>query len=429
MLNWISKKLARPWQEIAAEQQKIRDSAIPKEWLLKTLPSKTVVNVMKVPYECGIMTETELSLTEKDATELIEMMATGKLKSYDLTLAFCKRAAIAQQLLNCLTQVFFEEALARAAELDKIFQDTGKPVGPYHGLPFSIKDQFNIKDKVSSAGYIAWVDNVAKEDAPVVKILRDSGVVFFCKTNNPQTLMHLETNSNVHGRSLNPFNRNLTPGGSSGGEGALVGFRGSPIGLAADGGGSIRSPAANNGLYGMKATSNRIPVAGCTLPMSGCNTFPVVVGPVCRSLRDNEYFLKTIIDAEPWKTEHEIVPIPWRDIQLPERITIGIFADDDVVRPHPPVLAAVELVKKRLAALPCVNVVDWKPWNHGEGYDIIRELYFEDGGADNYNLMAASGEPPLVLSDWVMKESHTKKRTIEESWELNVKRDNFRSES
>ncbi|TLD39247.1 hypothetical protein E2P81_ATG00234 [Venturia nashicola] len=418
----------RPWQVVASEQQKLRDSQIPKEWILECLPDESVANVMNVPYTCGLMTEKELALTEKDATDLLALMARGELKSYDLTLAFCKRAAIAQQLVNCLTQAFFDEALEHAKELDSIFQETGKPVGPYHGLPFSIKDQFNIKGKQSSAGYIAWVDNIAEEDAPVIKILRDAGAVFFCKTNNPQTLMHLETNSNVHGRTLNPFNRRLTPGGSSGGEGALVGFRGSPIGLGADGGGSIRSPAANNGLFGMKQTSGRVPLRGCTLSMTGCTSFPVVVGPICRSARDNEHFLKTIIGAEPSQTEQDIVPLPWRPISFNGKIKIGIMADDGVVRPHPPILAAVEGTKKVLAAHPAFEVADWTPWRHGEGYDIVRRLYFQDGGAENYSIMAETGEPPLPLPDWVMKESHTKNLTIDEAWVLNDKRDTFRNE-
>lgn len=232
----------------------------------------------------------------------------------------------------------------------------------------------------------------------------------------------------VHGRTLNPFNRRLSPGGSSGGEGALVGFRGSPIGLGADGGGSIRSPAANNGLFGMKQTSGRVPLRGCTLSMTGCTSFPVVVGPICRSARDNDYFLKTIISAEPSRTEQDLVPLPWRPVSFDGKIKIGIMADDGVVRPHPPVLAAVEATKKVLAAHPDFDLADWTPWRHDEGYDIVRQLYFQDGGAENYSIMDETGEPPLPLSDWVMKESHTKKLTIAEAWVLNDKRDTFRSE-
>jgi amidase len=100
------------------------------------------------------------------------------------------------QQVNCCTQLWFEEGLERAKELDAIFARTKKPIGPYHGLPFSIKDQFNMKGKITSAGFLAWVDNLCSEDSPTVRILREAGAVFYCKTNNPQTVMHLETNSN-----------------------------------------------------------------------------------------------------------------------------------------------------------------------------------------------------------------------------------------
>lgn len=218
----------------------------------------------------------------------------------------------------------------------------------------------------------------------------------------------------------------MTPGGSSGGEGALVGFFGSPIGLAADGGGSIRSPAANNGLYGMKQTSNRVPTGGCVLPMNGCEAFPVVVGPVCRSARDNEHFLKVVMDAQPWTSDPVVVPIPWRAIDLPKKLKVGILADDGLVRPHPPVEAAIKQVRAKLEASGDFEVVDWKPFDHARGYDVIRRLYFQDGGADNFGIMEEAGEPVLPLSAWIMKDSHTKRRTIEESWGLNTERETYR---
>lgn len=164
-----------------------------------------------------------------------------------------------------------------------------------------------------------------------------------------------------HGRTLNPFNRRLSPGGTFGGEGALVGFRGSPMGLGVDDGGSIRSPAANNGLFGMKQTSGSVPLRGCTLSITGCTSFPVVFGPFCRSARDNEHFLNTIIAAEPSRMEQDLVPLPWRSAFFDGKIKIGFMADDDVVRPHPPVFAAVDVTKKVLAAHPDFEISDWGP--------------------------------------------------------------------
>jgi amidase len=101
--------------------------------------------------------------------------------------------------------MFFDEALQRARELDKVFETTGKSVGEYYGLPFSIKDHFKIKGKITSAGYIDFADAVSEENTSLVAIFREAGAVFYCKTTNPQTLMCLETNSNIYRRTLNPW--------------------------------------------------------------------------------------------------------------------------------------------------------------------------------------------------------------------------------
>lgn len=90
-----------------------------------------------------------------------------------------------------------------------------------------------------NAGLVSLWDNKAEEDAHILKILWNAGAVFFARTTQPQTLMHLETSSNLYGVTVNPFNRVLSSGGSSGGEGALLGLRGSCLGIGTDIGGSI----------------------------------------------------------------------------------------------------------------------------------------------------------------------------------------------
>jgi amidase len=92
--------MAENWETRCLEEQARRDATIPKDWLLKELPSDDITNVMSVPYSCGIMTAKELEMTELDATELLGLLKSGEIKSFDLTLAFCKRAAIAQQLVR-----------------------------------------------------------------------------------------------------------------------------------------------------------------------------------------------------------------------------------------------------------------------------------------------------------------------------------------
>lgn len=233
----------------------------------------------------------------------------------------------------------------------------------------------------------------------------------------------------MFGRTLNPHSRNLSPGGSSGGEAALVAFHGSPIGLAADGGGSIRAPAANVGLHGMKATSCRIPLAGSNFPMKGCEAFPEVVGVICKTTRDTEYFMRTVLDTQPWRGQPDMVPLPWRDSPIPKKITIGFFDDDGYVRPHPPITAALKAIVQKLQQNPLFELREWKPFHHSRGYDVIRKLYFQDGGADNLEAMKASGEPILPLAAQSIIGPHTKLRTISESWALNVEREEYRSKN
>ena len=149
-----------------------------------------------------------------------------------------------------------ERALARAAELDDALKKTGKVVGPLHGLPISLKDQICIKGLETTMGYVSWIGKYAEKNAVLVDILEECGAVPFVRTNVPQTLMVSrtysvskpvtliriqwpETFNNIFGRTTNPYNRSLTSGGSSGGEGALVALKGSPLGVGSDIGGYV----------------------------------------------------------------------------------------------------------------------------------------------------------------------------------------------
>lgn len=122
--------------------------------------------------------------------------------------------------MNCTLEFFPEMALARAKELDEILQKTGKPVGPLHGLPISLKDQFRVKVVITqswlnkiwltckgletSMGYIAWLGKHDESNSVLVDLLLNAGAVFYVKTSVPQSLMVCETINNVIGRTNNP---------------------------------------------------------------------------------------------------------------------------------------------------------------------------------------------------------------------------------
>ncbi|CAG8976915.1 hypothetical protein HYALB_00011864 [Hymenoscyphus albidus] len=200
------------WQDIAAAKQKERKDKIPLVWRIPpcVLPHSKIPNVQDWPKTSGFFTEKELEITESLAHEVVSKIATRQWTSQEVMEATCKRAAVAQQLLNCITEIRFERAILRAKELDAYLVREGKVIGPLHGLPISFKDQFNIKGVDTSVGYISWCDRAATEDSTLVTLLCNAGAIPYCKTNVPATLMMGESVHNVFGRTVNPRNRHLT---------------------------------------------------------------------------------------------------------------------------------------------------------------------------------------------------------------------------
>ncbi|KAF8330791.1 amidase signature domain-containing protein [Cantharellus anzutake] len=375
----------------------------------------------------------ERAIVSLDATALLEHIRQSAYSSVEVITAYFKVAVAAQDLTNCLTEIFFDLALERANELDEYLRKEGRVVGPLHGLPVSIKDHILVKGFDTSSGYTAWAEKtVANKDAVVVDLLRRSGAILYVKTANPQTLLSLETENNIFGRTVNPFNTKLSPGGSSGGEGALISSFGSPMGIGTDIGGSIRVPAAHCGLYGMKGSVARMPHTGLMGSQDGMDNIIGVVGPLTRSARDLALFARAMLDAEAWTAEHQVLEIPWKpDVvegkTLPRRLSIAILADDGVVRPHPPLLRALEKYRKALVAAGH-EVIDWVPMRHQEAWDLIVKFYFLDGGEEYYETFREGGEEPIATVAWIL--SHVKGRapyTVRQTWKLNCERENFRA--
>ncbi|RMY68068.1 hypothetical protein D0862_15018 [Hortaea werneckii] len=356
------------WQDIAARKQRERADRIPSQWKLSPahIPAESRTNVLSVPRECGLLSEHELNITENhDASALVSALSSGKLKAVDVTTAFCKRAAIAHQLTNCLTEIFFDDAIARAKQLDDEMAKSGSPTGPLHGLPISLKDTFKVKGYDASIGAAALCFKPADINSALVDLLLQQGAVLYCKTNIPLTLAALDSHNNVFGRTLNPVNKALTAGGSSGGEGALVAMRGSPLGIGTDVGGSIRIPAMCNGLVGVKPSHGRVPYAGQeagSLPGSSKLGIEATAGPIARTVRDCELLLRVVGDASPWLFDPDVLPHSWSQ-QLPllpppssrrppttttQPLRIGIVRSDGHTLPLPPIANLMDEISHHL---------------------------------------------------------------------------------
>ncbi len=216
-------------------------------------------------------------------------------------------------------------------------------------------------------GYVGWIGTfqgqtgTGKEmvfESEMVRELRALGAVLYCKTSVPHTLMAGETVNNIIGYCWNPKNRNLSCGGSSGGEGALIGLKGSPVGFGTDIGGSIRIPAAFNGLYGIRPSSGRLPYEGMANSMDGQNTVLSVVGPLATSIPSLRLMTKALLSQQPWLHDPLVHEMPWRSEHeqcimdyigtaagtAAGRLAFGVMRHDDVVNPQPPVRRAIDIV-------------------------------------------------------------------------------------
>ncbi|KAH6991720.1 amidase signature domain-containing protein [Fusarium venenatum] len=338
-----------PWKAIAkAAQAEVLDS-IPKKWRLDVDKYRSLTDVTSVPRTCGILSDAQLNITDLTGLDVVKHIESHELTAVQALEAFGARTAIAHQLANCLMDWFYDDGLCQAEELDKAFKETGKLKGPLHGVPIALKDFHFVVGRPTTTGYVSRRNFRPEHDSALVKTLRDAGAVFYCKTTMPQSGMAIETVSNLWGRTLNPYNTGLSAGGSSGGDAVLVALKGTPITPSTDLGGSIRVPAAFNGLYAIRPTSDRIPKGGMENMNDGQLSIKLSCGPICHSMEDLEAFTK-IINAHPLN-QHDptSVPVPWRTLKSVERkLSIGLMKWDKVVMPHPPVLRALNHTKRAL---------------------------------------------------------------------------------
>ncbi|KAI9718694.1 MAG: hypothetical protein M1812_003868 [Candelaria pacifica] len=404
------------WQVRAKTKRDAVNSLIPEQWRIKApVPSPLEQRDVTGEYICQYLSKAEIEITETDAVGIVKETTAGRWTAVEVTGAFCHRAALAHQLTNCLHEIFFDAAIESAKKLDKYYAEHGKPLGPLHGLPVSLKDQFHVKGVETTMGYVGWIGTfqgqtgTGKEmvfESEMVRELRALGAVLYCKTSVPHTLMSGETVNNIIGYCWNPKNRNLSCGGSSGGEGALIGLKGSPVGFGTDIGGSIRIPAAFNGLYGIRPSSGRLPYEGMANSMDGQNTVLSVVGPLATTVASLRLLTKALLSQQPWLHDPLVNEMPWRSDHEQciidyigtanggaGKLAFGIMRHDGVVTPQPPVRRAIDIVVSVLEKLGH-KVLEWDPPSHQRGNDLCMKTWMFDGGKDVHGAFALSGEPP-----------------------------------
>ena len=185
--------------------------------------------------------------------------------------------------VNAVTVTLADDALAAADEADRV-----DAIGPFHGVPFTIKENIDCVGSATTQGVPALAEAVPPEDAPIVARMKAAGAIPLARTNLPEFGLRISTDNPLRGRTNNPWNLDRTSGGSSGGEGAALATGMSPIGLGNDIGGSVRNPAFCCGITSLKPTPGRLPMASSIPPVDPMIASQLMStdGPMARRVSD-----------------------------------------------------------------------------------------------------------------------------------------------
>ncbi|RVD86816.1 uncharacterized protein DFL_005073 [Arthrobotrys flagrans] len=371
----------------------------------------------------------------------------------DVLRAYGKKSILAHEATNCLTEVMIKEM--------EEYVEGKEFTGPLAGVPISVKDTVGIKGFDYCIGYSSLVNKPAKIDSPLTRLLKDAGCVPYVKTNVPITLLSFESTNDVFGRTSNPHNKAYSPGGSTGGESALLAYGGSRIGIGTDVAGSVRVPAHWAGVYTVRAATGRFMKSMNNTSMAGQEGVLAVYSPMARTNEDLIYFWRSYLAMKPWNYDHHTHPIPWREEEFEAgrsgKLKYAVLRDDGVVTPAPACARALDSVVDVLRESG-EEVVELDPKDVPspyEGLKLASILLNNDGGKTyesfftsyfEYNDAGVANMSTWFKMPWLFKkfyvwwvryiqgdelwaglvDTHWREQTTVEQWKLVSHREDYR---
>jgi amidase len=260
------------------------------------------------------------------ARELAEAVRSRRASSLEVVEAHLRRIEAVNPSINAVPVVLAEQALDAARAADRAVAE-GEHLGPFHGVPFTVKSNIDLAGTPTTNGMRAFASAYPACDAPVVERLRQAGGIPIGRSNMPDYAISWHTDSELYGATVNPWDPTRTPGASSGGEAAALATGMSPLGLGNDTLGSLRWPAQCCGITALKSTLGRIPHASTVQPVDA----PIGVqlagvdGPLARrvgDVRDAFELLAGPTWRDPWT-----VPVPLRLAQPVRPIRVAVVLD------------------------------------------------------------------------------------------------------
>jgi amidase len=337
-------------------------------------------------------------LTTASASALAGAIRAKQISAVEAVEACLARIAQVNPTLNAVVQIAAERALSEARAADAALA-LGELCGPLHGVPVTIKDAFETEGIVSTGGTKGRSGYVPAQDATAVARLRAAGAIVLGKTNVPELSLAFETDNLVYGRTNNPFDPARTPGGSSGGEAAIIAAGGSPLGIGSDAAGSIRWPAHCCGIAGLKPTRGRVPLTGHFPPAVGHTALLWQAGPLARRVEDLALALRVL--AGPDGHDPNALPASLGEpaaVQL-DGLRLALYTDDGVQPAAAEIAATVRSAGTALAAAG-VRIAEERPAGIEQTFALAMGLFGADGGAGVRTLLQLAGtaEPsPFIM--------------------------------
>ena len=336
------------------------------------------------------------AIWQLDATDTAALIRAGRLSAREVVDAHLARLDAVNPKLHAVVHRMHEQARADADAADR-HQRAGGALGPLHGVPITIKITADMAGFASDNGVRLFKDLVAPADAPVVRNLKAAGAVVIGRTNSPAFAMRFMTDNALHGPTLNPWRRDVTCGGSSGGAGAAAAAGIGALAHGTDIGGSIRWPAYCNGIVGLRTTPGRVPSYNQTAqgdhPMAA--QLMAVAGPMARSVRDAALAFRVMAGsghpADPcW------LPVPLDGLPpLPRRA--ALVTEYPGLALHPSSVDAVRRAGTCLAAAGW-TVVEAAPPDLPRAFELWEPIGLSDVRARLEPLLDMVGDPGLAAS-------------------------------
>lgn len=332
------------------------------------------------------------SIWTRGAVDLAAAVASRQLSAGDVVDALLQRIEAVNPAINAVTVVLAEQARAAAEVADRAVA-AGKPLGPLHGVPFTVKENIDLLGTATTNGVAAFEHAIPTRDAPGPARLKAAGAIPIGRTNLPEFGARWHTDNALRGATRNPWDAGRTPGGSSGGEAVALATGMTPLGLGNDLGGSLRIPAHCCGIAALKPTPGRIPHATSIEPLDPVLAAQVMLvqGPMARHVRDLRVAYEVMAGPDPrdpWS-----VPAPLQATPLPRPVRVAVMTDPKGLVVDPSIAAGVRSAADALADAG-YDIVEAEPPGLSDASEVWPVLARAEGAASKLATLA-----PLLSDD------------------------------